>query len=147
MCRINKGLIIFSPITLLSFFLNAQAFEKLPLSCNIVFNNFGGIKSNAISKDVELVNFGQKSAKVGKIDKYEFQVHIYSTQVINGYNLINSFEVTILNRENNISMSALSDSIFTPGDFPHHGRIVLKNEQNNNSNEESYLLFECLHLD
>jgi hypothetical protein len=124
--------------------------ERLKLTCNIIFDHYAGVENSGITKDVVLQSNGHKTngmVKVAEANGYEFLVMIYSTQRINNQSVLNNFQVMIKDKIHNLSMSALSDSVYVPGQLPHHARIDLTDDSNDTHAEKGDLLFECRHFE
>ncbi len=123
---------------------------KLSLSCNIIFDNYSGFKDTSITKDIVLTNYKHKPGgmiKISELNGFEFWAMIYSVQKINDQTFINSFQVAIKDKANNLFMHALSDLVFTPNATPNQARISLVDYRGNGQEEKGELLFECRHLD
>lgn len=149
MHRNSARLITFISALLFVFSTDVLAEETLELSCNIIFEHYAGIGDISISKDIVLMSHDNKPEEVIKVAEkgdYEFLAAIYSVQQINDQSVINNFRVTVRDKTNNRSVSALSDSVYTPGRFPHHARIDLVRYQDDGQEKKGELLFECRHF-
>lgn len=148
MYRIN-ALLIALPLLLL-FSINTLAEDNLNVSCNIIFDRFNGVENRTINKDVVLADHGRRlgwEAKVATVNEYNFSVRVYSTQEINGNSIINNFQVLIKNKARNLSVAAMSDSVYVIGETPQYARIDLADYNSGDLAESGSLLFECRHLD
>lgn len=149
MPRLSAKLSVFPHVILLLFSAAVLAEDKLELSCNIVFDHYAGNDYVAINKDVVLVNHNHKperTVKVAEKSGYEFLATIYGVQQIGNQSVINNFQVMIKDKTHNLSMSALSDSVYISGQFPRHARIDLADDHNDGQVGSGSLFFECRHF-
>jgi hypothetical protein len=150
MHRNSARLIAFISALLFVFSTDVLAEETLELSCNIIFEHYAGIGDISINKDIVLMSHDSKPEEMIKVAEkgdYEFWAAIYSVQQINDQRVINNFRVTVRDKTNNLSVSALSDSVYASGKFPHHARIDLVRYQNDGQEKKGELLFECRHFE
>jgi hypothetical protein len=150
MPRHSERLIVFLHLLLSLFSTSVLAEDKLELSCNVIFDHYAGNESVAINKDIVLTNYNHKPeimVSVAEKSGYEFLAMINSVQQINNQSVINNFQVVIKSKIHNLSMSALSDSVYTPGKLPQHARIDLADYHDGRQMEKGSLLFECRHFE
>lgn len=149
MHRIKARLTALIPVLLFTFSSSLSAEGGLALSCNIIFDHFAGIGNAAISKDIVLTSSDLRNQGLMVADRkgYEFWAMIHSVQQTGSHSVINNFQVAIRDKINNLFMSALSDSVHTPGQSPHYARITLAVTQGNGEDESGDLLFECRHFE
>ena len=150
MCRlIPKIISLVGYLLIISADAFASSQMNLELSCNIVFDHYSGIDTTT-SRDVTLSNYKHKPGgmiKVSESGDFEFWVMTHSVQKINNQTLINNFQVAIKEKKSQLFMHALSDSVFSPGQSPHHARISLISYHPDQSIETGELLFECRHFE
>ncbi len=120
--------------------------EELKLQCNIIYNNYDNIEHTAKTVEVTLNNYKHKSGGMIRIIQtkdYEFWVMTHGIQKIHDRTFINTFQVAIKTKGNNLFMHALSDITHSPENPPKQARISLVNYYPNSSLEKGELLFEC----
>jgi hypothetical protein len=123
--------------------------NKVKLQCNITFSNYDNIEYTAKTVEVALNNYKHKSGgmiMVTQTKDYEFWVMTHGIQKINKRAFINTFQVAIKKKGNNLFMHALSDITHSPENPPKQARISLVDYDSNSSLEKGELCFECMSI-